>query len=154
MKKITLKLLEGLSACSTAIEWFISKDTNDTEVLFEKAIKDRMEDEIAWILARLVNKKQASLISLFVCEMILRDGDSRAKETIDILKAYIKKPTSKTKSKACDLSKKTNPPFSQILLMVGGRMSIASGLNETLAFYCSDVRKDRKILRYAFSLLK
>jgi hypothetical protein len=106
MRKITLKKLQDLRACSSAVEWFEKQNTTDPEELFKRAIKAEMFKEINWLLVRLMNNKQKVTYAVFASEQVIKifekkySGDKRPRKAIEAAKTYLKNPCTRTKKAA------------------------------------------------------
>ena len=107
MKKITLKYLESIGACSEAVEAFRQyQPGTDLIAVLDKAMKLNRFDWANWLIVRVMNKRRKVQYAVFAAELVIKiyedrhPGDGQPRKAIDAAKAYLKNPCARTKKNA------------------------------------------------------
>ena len=108
MKTITLKLLQKLNACDSAIK--LAKKEGLKSHSGQDVINRCMEldhfDYANWLIVRLMSKKQKVQYAVFAAEQVIDiyekkyPDDERPRKAIEAAKDYLKSPSKKTKAAA------------------------------------------------------
>ena len=108
MKIITLKLLQKLNACNSAIK--LAKKEGLTFNSEQDVINRCMEldhfDYANWLIVRLMSKMQKVQYAVFAAEQVINihekkyPDDERPRKAIEAAKDYLKNPSKKTKAAA------------------------------------------------------
>ena len=149
IKKVTIKWLEQVHACSDSIDWFKEQKTNKPIDLLNLLIKKKRYGWCNWGISRLLNRKNKIRYALYAAKQILPifenkyPDDKRPRQAIEAAEEYLKNPSEENKEK-CNAAADA------------ARAAAAyAAADAAYAAYAADAEKMYlKIIKYGIKLLK
>jgi len=68
---ITKSWLKNNGACNGGFKWYLEQETEDTETLFNQAMKHKRFADINWVISKKLNKFNKLRYAIFAAEQVI-----------------------------------------------------------------------------------